>query len=312
MDLNFAARLELHRTISGAFREAYNAQQTNIPPEYTRIATTVRSGSSLNYYDWFGTTGGMREWVGDAVFEQLASGKYTVTNRKFQKGLKASRDQMVDDAGGLAPMMVSQAAIIGGACATHPDELVIGEQLANADTFLCHDGQPMIDDSHPNQNGDGGTQDNEMGGSGTRWFLADLSKPLKPLIYQLREALTIDRLSENSDHFFTTHEFLWNAWMRDAAAFGPWWTIVGSKQTLNETNYVAARAALEGFHMGVKDPLTGTYRPARNRATTLIVPFSLRDTAAKLFAQTIASDGSVGVSNYLSDQKPEIIVSRYL
>ncbi len=306
MDINFANMADLNRTISAAFNGAFNAAPM---AEFNRIATTIRSGSSSTLYPFLKSTGGMREWLGDAVFDQLASDRYELHNRKFQKGLTADRDQIADDQDGGAGLYSSLATILAQACASHPDELVISETLTNAESLLCHDGQPFFDDSHPNQNADGGVQDNTMGGSGTAWYLFDTSKPLKPLIYQLREALQFASLTDmSSDSVFHTHQFKWNAWMRDAAGFGVWWTAVKSQNTLDEAGFVAARARLEGFHKGLKDPLTGTYQPARSRATELWVPYSLRDTAKKLLGQEKLASGE---DNYLRNAV-EIHVSYYL
>lgn len=307
MDINFETMSDLNRTVNASFRGALAAAAE---PEWSRIATRIRSGSSQNLYPFLGETDGMREWLGDAVFDQLASHRYAIPNRKFQKGLTAHRDQIADDADGGAGLYGSQAEIIARACASHPDELVIGETLTQAETLLCHDGQPFFDDSHPNQNGDGGTQDNTMGGAGTAWYLLDTSKPILPLIYQLREDIRLDRLFDlNNAETFFSHQFYWNAWMRDAAGFGVWWTAVKSQQTLDEANFVAARERLEQFHIGVKDPLTGTYRSARNTATLLLIPQSLRESARKLFMQRNLATGE---SNYLNLDPVEIMVSKYL
>lgn len=306
MDINFESMADLNRTVVAAFNGAFAQAPV---PEYTKIATTIRSGSRSNLYPFLKATDGMREWTGDAIFDQLASDRYAIDNRKFQKGLTADRDQILDDQDGGAGLYGSMAAVLANACASHPDELVIGEALAQGHVLLCHDGQPFFDDSHPNQNGDGGTQDNDLGGAGASWYLMDTSKPIKPLIYQLREALTFASQTDmSSDSVFRTHQFLWNAWMRDAAGYGVWWTAVKSSQTLNEANFVEARAALENFHMGVKDPLTDTYRPARSVARLLVCPTSLRDTARKLFGQDNLASGE---SNYLKNAV-EVHVSSYL
>lgn len=306
MDINNETMLDLHRMVHGAFRGALASAPV---AEWQKVATRIGSSSTSNLYPFLAETGGMREWVGDAIFDQLRSYRYEIVNRKFQKGLWADRDQILDDAGGLAPLLSSHAEIAARACASHPDEIVIGEALNNAHTLLCYDGQPMVDDSHPNANGDGGTQDNDMDGSGTAWYLMDTTRPLKPLIYQVREAIQFASLTNmNSDSVFHTHKFKWNAWTRDAAGYGLWQTLVKSRQTLNEANFVEARQRMASFHIGEKDPLTGTYRPMRCRANLLVVPQSLEETARKLFGQDRLASGE---DNYLKGAI-EIFVSKYL
>ena len=306
MDINFANMSDLNRTVSAAFREALAAAPV---PEWQKLATRMPSSSASNLYPFFNETDGMREWFGDAIFDQLASTRYAIENRKFQKGLTMFRDQIVDDQDGGAGLYSGQAAVVARACASHPDELVIAETLAAGETLLCHDGQPMFDNSHPNQNDDGNTQDNLLEGGGTAWYIFDTSKALKPLIYQPREELVLDpQFDLANEVVFTQHKFRYNAWMRDAAGFGPWFTAVKSKATLDEAGFVAARERLEGFHLGIKDPLTGTYRPARSRAALLVVPRSLRDTARKLITQGVLTSGE---ENYLKDTIG-IHVSEYL
>lgn len=305
MDINFESMSDLNRTVVGAFMDEFE-RAADI--EWPALATEIQSGSSSNLYPFMNATDGMREWLGEATFEQLASGRYSIDNRKFQKGIEADRDQIVDDADGGAGLYGSAARIAAVACASHPDELVIAEALAQGETLLCHDGQPYFDASHPNQT-DAGVQSNLMGGGGTAWYVMDTSRPLKPLIYQVREPLRIDPLTDLTNAYsFTSHKFRWNAWLRDAAGFGPWRLAVKSQQTLDEAGFVAARARLEGFHMGVKDPLTNSYRSARNKATLLVVPFSLRDTARKLITQERLASGE---DNYLRNSI-QIHASRYL
>ncbi len=306
MDINFANMSDLNRTVSAAFAEAL----TEAPDiEWPKLATQIRSGSSSNLYPFMKSLGGMREWLGDALFDQLASERYAIDNRKFQRGLTAERDQIKDDADGGAAIYGSSARVLANACASHPDELVIAEGLANGETLLCHDGQPMFDADHPNQNDDGGVQSNLIAGGGDSWYIFDTTKPIKPLIYQLREDLTFSMQTDlTSDHAFTTHQYRWNAFIRDAVGFGVWWTAVKSSATLDEAGFVAARARLEDFHTGVKDDLTGTFRSARNRATLLVVPTSLRDTARKLIGQEQLASGE---DNYLRNSI-ETHVSRYL
>lgn len=306
MDINNETMLDLHRTVSGAFIGGLASAPVT---EWQAIATRIGSSSTFNLYPFLNETGGMREWLGDAIFDQLKSERFQIVNRKFQKGMQAERDQIKDDQGGQAPLLSSHAEILARACASHPDELVIGDTLANCRTVLCYDGQPAVDDSHPNANGDGGTQDNDMDGAGTEWYLMDTSRPLKPLIYQHREGINFDSLTDmNSDSVFHTHIFKWNAWIRDAAGFALWQTLVASKQTLDETNFVAARQRMAGFHNGQKDPLTGTYRSMRCRADLLVVPQSLEETARKLFGQDKLASGE---DNYLKNAI-RIHVSKYL
>lgn len=297
MDINFANMNDLDVTLSSAFRDALSAAP---PAEWPNIAMRMGSSSTHNVYPFLGETGSMREWLGPLIAEELESFRYNIPNRKFEKTLKAKRDEIADDQGGMFPLYASRARVHAEACAIHPDELVIGETLQAGATLLCYDGQPFFDSSHPNS--DGTTQDNDLGGAEPAWYLFDTSKPIKPLIYQVREALSFASLTDlNSDHVFKNDEFLWRAVIRDAAGFGLWQAAVKSKQTLNEANLKAADEAMTGF-------TNPEGRNMRMNPTVLMVPRSLKHTALKLMSQEYLASGE---SNYMRGLY-KVIVSNYL
>lgn len=62
------------------------------------------------------------------------------------------------------------------------------------------------------------------------WFLADLSKPLKPAILQKREPITSTALVEwNTEQMYRTGRQSFGAQSRDNVGYGAWQTCVGSK-----------------------------------------------------------------------------------
>ena len=66
----------------------------------------------------------------------------------------------------------------------------------------------------------------------TRWFLFDLSKPLRPFIFQSREPLMFaaqDNITD--DNSFMRRIFRWSAWARYNAGFAMWQTSFGSDGT---------------------------------------------------------------------------------
>lgn len=63
----------------------------------------------------------------------------------------------------------------------------------------------------------------ELSNQATTWYLADTSKGIKPLIYQLRQAVQLTALtSVDSDNVFFHKEFVWGQDGRAAASYGPW------------------------------------------------------------------------------------------
>lgn len=73
---------------------------------------------------------------------------------------------------------------------------------------------------------------NRLAAFPTRWFLFDLSKPLRPFIFQNREDLKFvaqDKLTD--EHAFMSRIYRWSAFRRNNAGYGMWQTSFGSDGT---------------------------------------------------------------------------------
>lgn len=63
----------------------------------------------------------------------------------------------------------------------------------------------------------------ELANQGTTWYLADTSRPLKPLIWQLRRAMQLVSLTDMDDpNVFFQKQFVWGVDGRGRAGYGPW------------------------------------------------------------------------------------------
>jgi phage major head subunit gpT-like protein len=70
----------------------------------------------------------------------------------------------------------------------------------------------------------------ELADDATSWYLADLSKPLKPFIWQDREAAKFDQITEaTSENVFMRKEFIFGTDLRGAAAAALFWLIGKAK-----------------------------------------------------------------------------------
>ena len=80
--INNATLNNLRTTIRGEFNIAFkNANATSL---YKRLATTVKSTSKTNTYDWLGKFPQMREWVGKRVLKDMSEATYQITNSTRQ------------------------------------------------------------------------------------------------------------------------------------------------------------------------------------------------------------------------------------
>lgn len=275
------------RAAGVGFNAAFQRGLGMAPSLYTRVATVVNSTTASNEYGWLGKAPRFREWIGDRVINAMANHGYTLKNRSFENTIGVDRDHIEDDNLGIYGPLFEE---LGASARAFPDELVFG-LLKTGFASACYDGQYFFDTDHPvlDEDGDIVSRANTDGGSGTAWFLLDVSRPLKPLIYQNRKPFTnlVRKDKEDDDNVFFRKEFIYGADGRCEVGFGFWQQAWGSKQTLNAANYEVARAALTG--------MKGDYgRPLGLNPSLLVVPPSLEG-AAKRIVQSVLVNG--GESN---------------
>lgn len=228
------------------FKTAFQVGFSTVTALYTSVATVITSGTSEETYGWLGDMPKLREWVGDRHVKGLSAKGYTIRNRKFELTVAVERDDIEDDKLGLyAPRF----QMMGNSAAGHPDEIVF-ELINTGFTAECYDGQYFFDTDHPvGKPGAVVSVSNMQSGSSPIWILADLSKPLKPWIFQKRREYEFTNKEDgrSSDHVFMRDQYLYGVDTRVAAGFGFWQMAFGSKATLNATNLKAAYEAMTGF-----------------------------------------------------------------
>lgn len=274
-------------TIATAFRgfRALAADAVAAAPKHAeRIAMRVTSTTTEETYHWLGSWPMMREWVGPRLVHKLKAHGYSIRNRKFESTVEIDRDTFADDKIGLHAPMVAQ---LGHAAAQHVEELVFG-LLGDGFTELGYDGQPFFDTDHPVEDAATGATtliSNFGGGSGTAWYLLDTSQPIRPLILQWREELEFTALNRAEDEsVFLNDKFLFGARARLNVGFGLWQLAYASKETLNATNYAAARAAMMGFRAAGGRKLGIT-------PNLLVVPPALESAGRKLLNSELGTGG---------------------
>lgn len=246
----------------------------------------VKSKASKETYGWLGSNTRFREWVGPRVMQNLKTHDFTIKNISFENTVSVDRDDIEDDNIGVYAPMIQQ---LGQDAAMHPDELVFS-LLADAFDKECYDGQYFVDTDHPVIQADGSVASvsNDGGGSGSAWFLLDTTKFVKPLIFQERKGYNfVAKDNPEDDNVFKNKEFVYGVDARCNVGFGLWQLIYGSKQTLDATNYKAARAAMLGFKGDGGKPL--------NVTPNLLVVGPANEGAAKEI--TVAERAANGATN---------------
>jgi len=289
----------LDRIFTG-FKTAFNKGFAGYESMYRAVAMEITSSTKEERYGWLGQLPSVREWVGDRVIHSLATHDFAIRNRKFELTISVDRESIEDDNYGLFSPIVQE---MGRGVAEHPDTLVF-ELLKAGFTTLCYDGQFFFDTDHPvgTPSGETVSASNFQGGSGTPWYLMDLSRPIKPLIYQRRQPFDFTRLDNADDeNVFFRDEYLYGVRGRSNAGFGLWQLAYASKQDLTKNNFRDARLAM----YAVKGEAG---RPLGLRPTHLIIPPSLEEDAMEILN---AENDAAGATNVWRG-KAELLISHWL
>jgi phage major head subunit gpT-like protein len=274
MIINQASVQAVYQSFSTIFNEAFEAGETF----HERIAMVVPSTTKEMTYAWLGSFPGMREWVGERHIKNLEAHGYTIRNKDWEATVEVDRNDLEDDTYGIYRPMVAE---MGRAAAAHPDELVAQVLKAGFDT-PCYDGANFFD-VHPVG---GGTVVNDGGGSGTAWFLLDVGRAIKPLIFQSRRDVEFVRKDRpEDDNVFSRRKLLYGVDRRDNAGYGLWQLAYGSKQALDADHYATARADMMAF-------ADDAGRPLGVRPNLLVVPPSLEGAGRELLLSERTSAGA--------------------
>jgi len=227
----------IYRTFSTIFNQALEAASSLWPIIAMQVPSTGRSVD----YKWLGNFPMMREWVGDRVIKDLAAFHYEITNKDYEATIEVDRNDIEDDQIGVYTPMIQGLA---QAAKEHPDYLVFA-LLAAGFATTCFDGQYFFDTDHPVG---ASTQSNYGGGASYAWYLMDLSKPIKPIILQVRKQPQFVSMDKPDDeNAFMRKKYRYGVDDRKNVGYGLWQLAYGSKQTLNRTYYAAARTEMMGF-----------------------------------------------------------------
>lgn len=228
------------------FKTTYQAAFASSQTMYTSVATVVTSTSREETYPWLGDMPKMREWIGDRRIKQLTAKGYSIVNRKFEMTIGVERDDIEDDKLGL---YTPRFQMMGQSAAQHPDEITF-ELINSGFAATCYDGQNFFDTDHPvGPQGQEASVSNMQAGAGETWILADLSRPLKPFVFQKRRDYDFTNKEDGntSDHVFMRDQYLYGVDARVAAGFGFWQMAFGSKAELTSANLRAAYTAMTNF-----------------------------------------------------------------
>lgn len=292
---------QLLRSLETGFNAAFLQGFGAVTPTWSLVAMRVPSNTKTETYGWMKELPGMREWIGQRVIHNLEAAGAQLTNKNYEHTIGVDRNDVEDDQLGIyAPMFSMQGEIV----ARHPDELVWG-LLPNGFATIGFDGQYFFDTDHIGYTSAGSetSWSNTGGGSGSPWFLMDLSRTfMKPMIFQDRKAANFVSLNrETDDNVFMNRQFIFGVDARYVSGFGFHQLAYGSKATLDATSFTSARLALETQHRPDGSPL-----PVM--ATHLVTGPSNRSAAEALLRKEFLTGGE----NNMLYKAVELVVNPWL
>lgn len=228
------------------FRTVYTETLDGTESHKDTLAMTVTSTATEEQYGWFGQFPALREWVGDRQVKKLTSHGFSIRNKKFESTVSVARDDISDDKVGLYKPMFQE---MGRVTKQHPDKMIF-ELLANGFSTGCYDGQNFFDTDHPHfvSEMETASMSNMQAGDGEPWFLLDLSRAVKPVIWQEREKYDFQTIDNPKDtKVFMTDEYVYGIRARVNCGFGLWQLAYASKAELNIANLRAAYSAMAEF-----------------------------------------------------------------
>lgn len=278
MIINQENLTNLYITLNGVFNAAFQDVKT----WYEQLSMTVPAAGRTVDFKFMLNFPMMQEWVGDRVIQDLEALAYQATVKSYEATIEVDRDDIEDDQLGLYGPVVGS---LGQEAKKHPDRLMAALMAAGF-ASNCYDGRPFFDATHPV--GDLSLS-NYAAGAQTPWYMLDLSRMIKPLIYISRRPVSLIRMDRPEDEqVFMRKKFRYGVDYRGAVCYGLWQMAYGSKLTLNATNYAAARAAMMSLTNAEGRPLGIT-------PTLLVVPPSLESAGRTILnADFILSPGSTG------------------
>lgn len=248
MIITNAALEALRVNFNGRFKDG----RTKGKPKLKGLATPVSSSTKTETYGFLGDLPIFREWLNDKQIKSLSEHSYPLLNRNFEASWGIHKHQLQDDNLGLFGPMVEGW---GQDAELWPDRL-IAEALISGHLRPAFDNQNFFDASHPNYDEAGSTYSNvNNAGAVQPWYLVDLSKPLKPFIFQTREEPHFWMTTNPNDTYVAeTGKFGMWAEARGAAGYTMPFLAYKSTATLNEANFVAARDIMAAYVDQVGDP----------------------------------------------------------
>lgn len=244
IDINEKTLKVLYVALKQTFQNAF----AGVKPLYPAMTTPVPSTSAAEIYGWAADFPVIREWIGDREIHKLAEYEYAIKNRKFESTITIPADKIADNQ---LAMFSTITAEMGQRAARHPDQLLF-ELLRNGASAKGYDGVPFFGEHRVSGlAGKSGKVSNaslaaSQPDAKSPWYLLDLSRALRPFIWQEREKYTLTALTDprQSRDVFMRDEYLYGIRGRGSMGYGFWQMAFMSNLELTADNFTALRGRM--------------------------------------------------------------------
>lgn len=277
------------------FNAAFAKGKSRAKSQWTIAATLIRSTTASNMYGWLGQYPQLKEWVGPRTIKSMKEYGYTITNKLFEGTVTVPRTAIEDDNLGTYSVLFEE---MGYGAATHPDSLVFGV-LNKGLSSTCYDGQYFFDTDHPvyeNVDDTGAVQtvsnliDPAVGSPGKPWYVLDVSRPLKPIIFQERTSPELQVIEDpRQEHVFNYDEYAYGVRYRCNVGFGFWQQAVCCRDILNADNFNKAIELIQSYKASGMRPLG--LGLGGKEGTLLVVPSALNSAAENVIEKQNLAGG---------------------
>ena len=252
------------------FQREFQDALSSAPSQWDRLSTRVPSSSAGNTYGWIGQFPKLREWSGDRSFKNIKEHGYSVMNNLYEATVDIPRTAVEDDDIGVYAPLFRE---MGYAAGTHPDGSGDAETVSNWLRPAAVDGTVT---------------------DGTPWFVLDVSRPLRPFIFQERTAPELQVITNpDNDYVFMKDKIPYGIRYRCNGGYGFWQQAVCSTQELNAANFAAALEAMQSFRADGGRPLGLGF--GGEAGTMLVVPPSLQSAARRVVSAEQDPDGGSNI-----------------
>jgi phage major head subunit gpT-like protein len=272
---------------------------------FDKFATVVPSSNAVQLYPWVGRTTVPREWLGERQIQSIERHGYQIRNREYEDTIGVPVPFVEDDSVNTMGAVFEQ---LGYDVATFPDKMVAQmlnnatstvDQPANANAVLAYDGVTFFSATgHPvGLAGKAPTlaPNAITSGTGSWWFLFDVSRPLRPVIVQKRKEWRFLRMNAPTDEgVFMNNQIRYGTDARMGFGVGFWQFAVASNADLtNSDNFAAAVSMMQQIKQDNGQPF-GAGAQMDESGLILMVPPSLRQAANLLLKAELIAAGAGG------------------